>query len=361
MGVLKSWWAKAIAYFWPEKEAPKPRKHRKHRKTLALLLESLKHIEPLLMSKTLYAQNTAHTRAALMKMGPYIIELEDDNGIQIDTVDTKSLSTIMFVGLGRHAIHQEGYLPGEFIYAIKSPKLTPYVSKPTRPYVAIYECGRACYDNKPGKLLWDMFYIAVGEDGKPEALRKRMHERVDVSGGSFVRVAWREHDIAEPRQGDTVAQYVEEIFCITANFWAEKDKGWAVSVRKNNRRMTFSVPVFETKHYFKDRNKVAVTPTGKKKTIMHYVHEHERDLPNGKTTTIKEHIRGARKFFWNNFECAITSPKFHTFTTQAFDLTPVFRDDMDIGKDRDLQEVAKLIADLEDDQPEIRALISALG
>ena len=365
MKTLKRWWT-AIVYLWrntssvpaevepvePVESIRKPRTNR--RKTLANLLESLEHIEPLLMCKTLYAQNTAHTRAALMKVGPYIIDpSESDEGTRGDAVtDTRALSTIMFVGFGRHAeTNKDDWLPGEFIYAVKTPKRNPYVSKPTRPYVAIYECGRALYDYKPNKLIWDMFYVAVGKDGKPEALLKRTHERVDVGGGSFIRVAWREHDFAELQEGETVAEYVSTMFCLTANFWARKDEQWAVSVRKNKRRMTFSVPALETKHYFKDRNKVAVTPTGKRKTIMHYVHEHERELPNGKTTTVKEHIRGARKFFWNHFECAITSPKFHTFTTQSFDLAPKYiEEDADMNKFRDVENVAKLIATLEDDQ-----------
>jgi hypothetical protein len=369
MKTLKRWWA-VIVYLWRNTSSVpaevesvesirKPRVNR--RKTLANLLESLEHIEPLLMCKTLYAQNTAKTRSALMKVGPYIIDREldivpsdEDEGIRSDAVtDTQTLSTIMFVGLGRHAkTDKKDWLPGEFVYAIKSPaKRNPYVSRPTRPYVAIYECGRACYDEKPNKLLWDMFFVAVGEDGRCEALKKRTHELVKISGGSFVRVAWREHDVAELKEGETVAKYCETLFCIAANFWARKDEQWAVSVRKNKRRMTFSVPVFKTKHYFKNRNKIALTPTGKRKTIMHYVHEHERELPNGKTTTIKEHIRGARKFFWNRFECAITSPKFHTYTTQAFDLEPEYIDeDADMNKFRDVENIAELIATLEDDQ-----------
>jgi len=337
----------------PVEPVRKPRANR--RKTLANLLESLEHIEPLLMCKTLYAQNTAKTRSALMKVGPYILDPSDEaEGTRSDNViDTQTLSTIMFVGFGRHAeTDEEKWLPGEFFYAIKSPtKRNPYVSQPTRPHVAIYECGRALYDYKTNKLIWDSFYVAVGEDGKPESLLKRIHERVDVGGGSFVRVAWLEHDFVELQEGETVAEYCETLFCIAANFWARKDEQWSVSVRKNKRRMTFSVPMLETKHYFKNRNKIALTPTGKRKTIMHFVHEHERQLPNGKKTTIKEHIRGARKFFWNRFECAITSPKFHTYTSQLFDLAPEHIDkNADMDKFRDVENVAGLIAALEDDQ-----------
>ena len=364
MKTLKRWWA-VIVYLWrntssmpaeaepvePVEPIRKPRVNR--RETLANLLESLEHIEPLLMCKTLYAQNSAKTRSALMKVGPYIVDPSSESeGISHDTVNAQALSTIMFVGLGRHAeTDRDKWLPGEFVYAVKTPKLNPYVSKPTRPYIAIYECGRALYDYKPNKLIWDMFYVAVGKDGKPEALRKRMHERVDVGYDSFTRVAWLEHDFADVTDGETVAAYCKTMFCIAANFWARKEKQWSVSVRKNKRRMTFSVPTFETKHYFRNRNKIALTPTGKRKTIMHYVHEHERKLPNGKTTTIKEHIRGARKFFWNHFECAITSPKFHTYTSQLFDLAPKYIEEhADMNKFRDVENVAKLIAALEDDQ-----------
>jgi hypothetical protein len=216
MKILKIWWVHLVSYFLrnvssvpaevepvePVESIRKPRVNR--RKTLANLLESLEHIEPLLMCKTLYAQNTAKTRSALMKVGPYILDPSSEaEGISHDTVNAHALSTIMFVGLGRHAeADKDKWLPGEFVYAIKSPtKRNPYVSHPTRPHVAIYECGRAVYDYKPNKLIWDMFYVAVGEDGKPEALLKRTHERVDVGGGSFVRVAWQEHDFADVKDG----------------------------------------------------------------------------------------------------------------------------------------------------------------
>ncbi len=184
MKTLKRWWA-VIVYLWrntssmpaeaepvePVEPIRKPRVNR--RETLANLLESLEHIEPLLMCKTLYAQNSAKTRSALMKVGPYIVDPSSESeGISHDTVNAQALSTIMFVGLGRHAeTDRDKWLPGEFVYAVKTPKLNPYVSKPTRPYIAIYECGRALYDYKPNKLIWDMFYVAVGKDGKPEALK----------------------------------------------------------------------------------------------------------------------------------------------------------------------------------------------
>lgn len=336
------------------------------KQSLAQLLAELPHTFSMLSAKTLYAQNSRTVREALIKLGPHI----PWNGLEFTgrwfskVREPSKLSTIMFVATSeRDTKDSEDTVPAQFIYAVMKPHRSADVGRPRHKSKYIYECGSA-HDMEKKKLVWFTFYVSVDAGGNIEALPFRQYRTVhcpnaklkqnrkgNMRGRTYQQSYFALPDFASEGEatGRSPEQFAAESFALVANFWATKEHQWSVSCRKGKRRATFCVPVHETKTYFKHRDINALTPTGKRKTIIHHVVAHERKLASGKITQVKEHIRGQRRFYWEGYECAVTAPKFHTWTSGRFSVQPVF-DDEHKGDTMELREVAEMIAGLEDDQ-----------
>lgn len=141
------------------------------------------------------------------------------------------------------------------------------------------------------------------------------------------------------------------LFAQVFNWWIErKDKSWSVAVNKNKQRITFSINRDETKKYFADRDKTVLTATGRAKKIVHYVADHTRVI-KGKSVFIKEHLRGERKFTWNEYDCTVTAPKFNELASVTFDIASSDEEELSPDMKRQfigLSKVAKLLAAYED-------------
>lgn len=378
--LVRSWWARLINKWQGATGKPqgKRRKKRKPRnsngsyKTLSALLEDIDVVQERLLCKTVYSEVSKRTRKALIKLGPYIpYETAKIHSCRVE--EPKKLSALMFVSFSKkdNANHKARFkdglglvdvCPQEFGYAVKAPKrLPPGISKPRHRSIAVYECGAAIREPKIEKMVWTSFYVSVDGDGEVEVLRRKMARRVSLprkagrrghNGGSYTREVW---DYSSLEDGDlmevfdTVEQYLKFEFCGVANFWAHKDKQWSVSVRRKGYRATFSVPMKETKYYFKGRERTALTRTGKIKTIIHHVREHQRDIGD-RIITVREHLRGMREFIWHDCLCCVTAPRFHLFNTQAFTSVPDYIPDGSDESYIEINHVAKWIAGLEDHQ-----------
>lgn len=68
----------------------------------------------------------------------------------------------------------------------------------------------------------------------------------------------------------------------------------------------FGIELQRAKRFFADRE---LDSEGKKRRIFHSVVEHDRRLASGRTTTVRSHFRGARKFEWNGYGITIVLPK----------------------------------------------------
>ena len=149
--------------------------------------------------------------------------------------------------------------------------------------------------------------------------RKRTYNEIRTNGKKYpVRVPaitycneleelWRES--ADDKL--TAEEIVRLCFASALNWWSERSKRWTVITKNKYRRVSFSVEEGRHLYFFRDRDKIALTPTGKRKTIFHIVCAHERTLNTGKVIQIKQHSRGVREFFWHDLECHIFSPGWH--------------------------------------------------
>lgn len=140
-----------------------------------------------------------------------------------------------------------------------------------------------------------------------------------------------------------------DIFIQVLKWWMRRNERWVVAVRKNKRRVTFSVDEALTKEFFRDRDKTARTESGAVKRIIHYVQEHERIVPGKGTTMVREHIRGLNKFLWRGYNCTVIAPKFHAFTIGGFTFGALDEEDYPPNKAFiDAAQLGRKLANLED-------------
>jgi|TARA_Y100000034_G_scaffold6555_1_gene7226 hypothetical protein len=104
----------------------------------------------------------------------------------------------------------------------------------------------------------------------------------------------------------TLAQFTQ----LYINVWKSRQFCWNAIYQSDHARLTFGFDVYEAKRIFKARQD-RLTPTGRKRPILHFVTSHYRNLPPKSllqkfiffvlrkkvTTTVKTHIRGSHEFY----------------------------------------------------------------
>lgn len=94
------------------------------------------------------------------------------------------------------------------------------------------------------------------------------------------------------------------------NTYVTSETACQIIVKKDNRRATFTIPQERVVSFFRHRDKVAVTPTGKRRTIFHLVRAHYRRTRT-KSATVVNHARGVRHFLWNGYDCTVFAHGWH--------------------------------------------------
>ena len=243
-----------------------------------------------------------------------------------------------------------------FMFAIKQTKLPWYAAY----HAGIpYEFGMAYPFN--GKLFWVRVYLTVSRStGRIEVCdERRVVSSVIPSKSLHGKHNFGQNVVIKSTKFTTPALYEDQDFkpeeckIITKNmfrqmfeWWISRDERWNVVVKHKGDRLTFGVPNDQTKHYFKDRDKV-INENGFSKKIIHYVKEHER-VYSEKTKVIKEHIRGLKEFNWNGYQIQVVSPKLQQKTAADFTEPGV---DADEDKNTNviyLSKLGKMLADFEE-------------
>ena len=172
------------------------------------------------------------------------------------------------------------------------------------------------------RSIWLYFYVAIDSQGAVRTLRwvTDTHVEIPLKRGKsthYIHKEWKKPCVLSPDREYKIDKELAHIalFCICFNFWHKRHKMWTVETRKNNLRMSFCVDTKDTKYYFKDREYIT-TANGHRKKIIHFVGTHTRVTPTGESI-IREHIRGERKFVWNEYTCNVKAPKFNNTTTMA--------------------------------------------
>lgn len=309
------------------------------------------------------AFTTKETRSGLAKMGPMVIPSN------VDWVESRkvhvdgNLPAIVF--LATHDVDKysnEDCTYPSFFYAVKHDRLPPECQHLKG---IVYEVGFAYESLK--RMRWVGMYATICPTSGKVSIAKtplsntcriplKRRRKGDQKEVVYNRKSWGMPEVvsiwAEDHKQE-VEEYAEklgEIFAAYINIWLQRHKHWRVSVKKENRRMTFLIKESDPKVFFKDRGVTVTTPTGQKKKIIHFVTEHTR-VVNEKSIPVKEHIRGLRQFDWKGHSCSIVAPQFHKYDSDKFTASVKFEEDMEPGtKTISFSHGTQLLAELEDNQ-----------
>ena len=190
-----------------------------------------------------------------------------------------------------------------------------------------------------GKLFWFYMFVTINhKTGRITFCKEHTittvsipHPKENRPPDVLIRKVWKKSRLldadfdvdgnlrTEDYQRIISLNWIRSVF----NWWSSRGDRWSVSVKHKGEKVTFGVENKDTKKYFADRDKTVKAADGKAKRIIHQVTEHERNLSDGKKTTVREHIRGIREFDWNSYHCIVTAPVFHGGLSSSFDISSV--------------------------------------
>ena len=120
-------------------------------------------------------------------------------------------------------------------------------------------------------------------------------------------------------QGDDFNDYSAQIFTVCVNNFCTLTSEDELQVRCEKGKIVamFNVCTKRTPYFFADRE-TTLAIDGKRKRIFHIVSAHSRVLKDGRTSEVKEHYRGERRFWWGGNKVTITVPKLHHLSLNSF-------------------------------------------
>lgn len=184
-----------------------------------------------------------------------------------------------------------------------------------------------------------IFYVAIGADGTPRALRQRLPVWQKIipktpagrrMGGAVIqRHQWMVPPFVEhmaKEHGITVNACVKCFISYAYDMYRNASMDTRVRVENRGCVATFCVDMLRTPHFFDDRE-IVLGPSGHKRKIFHIVRTHARRVMGISTTSVRSHFRGLRRFEWNGYQINITVPGKHhadvlDFTGGSFDHDP---------------------------------------
>lgn len=281
----------------------------------------------------------------LRKMGPLVLPshvVTKTPAIEAAPLDeSRGMPTMVFLALNEGRLLGSDLLMPDFFFAVKVRKAPWCV---TRIPGTLYTLGMAWRDTN-GELIWEGFYASVHQGVVVPA--HELHytrERVGYVRRHWAVSGWKsdQHEAAD---------CVKSVFAKALTAYQTRGEKWNVSVRKAGRRAVFLVEPTDTAYFFKDRDKTALAADGKAKRILHFVNAHQQHRANGAVVEVPDHIRGARSFTWNGYECAITAPKFHKYHALQFNLAgeDVLESEPDDPGMLSLSRVADTLVPMEDE------------
>lgn len=169
------------------------------------------------------------------------------------------------------------------------------------------------------------YFIGVGLDGAVEALPMQMKKNQILKNGETIHhnqfvVPPGLLEMAGPKG---VNAYAAIMFSIVRNFCAAALSGAQLSVRRGDEVARFGIPLSQVRGFFRDRD----SGGRRRSALLHYVggYEYER---SGRTVTVGEHLRGARRFKWRDYDLTISAPGIHHPVPEALVAEPMTDDDI---------------------------------
>jgi hypothetical protein len=180
-----------------------------------------------------------------------------------------------------------------------------------------YRMGMFYGQIKSGHTQMAEIYVAVDNDGEIHLLNNLVTRYKGKNRDIPVR-CWEKPKVLnsilkdngrKPSDSEREAA-AREVFLDIAVSSASSQKGMQVRVTKGPVTALFAIDAERTPYFFKDRDKV-VTEGGRAKKIIHQVRVHERKLKSGRTTFVRSHFRGIRRFNWHGYGVVVSMPGWH--------------------------------------------------
>lgn len=294
---------------------------------------------------------------AIKKLGvfvptPWLLEM-----VQVPAIPTDvPLPGICSAVLVRKGFDTKDSIHPRFVFAIKYAKLPYTVEKMVgTPYKFGY-CVELTEREDGGKprIMWFWCWMVVAPDRSICIPKERKATTRVIRNGSkknwawITQTNWQDPQIMHPEIGRDKAEHERFMKCVFRQaivWWTARNSRWSVGVRKDDKRMTFSIAPEHTAAYFADREKT-ITVNGQTKKIIHFVRQHQRS--NG--SVVREHVRGERQFTWRDFSCAVTAPQLNgAVVTSHFDIETVEVDAIELPSGlMEIDAAAEKLADAED-------------
>jgi len=194
--------------------------------------------------------------------------------------------------------------------------------EPATGSIAVYRVSLA-YFLESGRPALIIYHVALYPGGDIRFLREysvrivrlpRWHKVGSGKGRAptYVRQAtWVYPDLwDDAKAAKNPHGAVADVFRLVANFYDASNDDFQIRAERDGVSMAFNVHMGKgrTAYFFKDRD-LEVTSDGRRKRIFHAVAEHPRTLPDGSTTMVAAHYRGARRFNWHGESVVITPPE----------------------------------------------------
>ena len=218
--------------------------------------------------------------------------------------------------------------------------------------VCFYDGRQIAHDLKAAVPMW----VNVSRDGKVKLLKERIrivlpHKNRHKPGVPMN--VWRYPEGLEDRCDADIekhgghkhpAGYVPQLFIFIANLCESATCDIQVRAEKDGLPAVFSVDLLRTPYFFQERDKVKVN--GRTKKIFHIVRTHQRRFKNGKSTFVRSHFRGVRRFMWHGYKVTITMPGFHHLPIGSFGAASVeFDDTLPVKGWMDTRETGRALAE----------------
>lgn len=161
----------------------------------------------------------------------------------------------------------------------------------------------------PHAGIWNYHYfIGVDEGGAVKALPMKMMRYQRLKSGDDI---CHPQFIVPPGLRDmsgklTVDQYVAKVFAVIRGFCAAALSGVQLSVRRDDEIARFGIPLSYVRSFFRDREREGA----RRSPLLHLVGEYSYDR-SGRTVTVGEHLRGARRFKWRGHDIVVSAPGIH--------------------------------------------------